>query len=448
MQTAATPLVSVRSRAIVVALVVWLLPGEANAYLDPGSGSMLVYALLSMLAALVYALKGLYYRMRDWIAAPFSKDRKLSRRSGNHDIVFFSEGGQYWPTLGPVIRSLLERGHEVTYFTQAENDAGLAVEHERLQAEYIGSGAQGFLRMNRLRAKLVAMTTPQLDIMMLKRSKHVGHYCHIVHAPTDALVYKKFAFDYFDSVCCSGPHQAESIRELEALRQLPQKELPLTGLCYYDVMLEQRPDVPVEPRTVLLAPTWGEHALFARHGLGSIRNLVAGGYRVIVRPHPQTKKSQPKIYEQLVAIAEELDEVELDTAPSGASSMARCSVLISDLSGIIFDTFFVFEKPVVSIEPRFDGRGHEAEDLEKRTWEEGIVEELCTVISGAELPNVAKIVDDAAEAADAERVEKIRSEFVVHFGKAGDATADALERFLVPGGPSVSSPTPTVEATE
>ena len=48
-------------------------------------------------------------------------------------------------------------------------------------------------------------------------------------------MYKYFAFDFFDTVMCSGKHQIESIRQLEKLRKT-KKELLQTGLTYFDVL--------------------------------------------------------------------------------------------------------------------------------------------------------------------------------------------------------------------
>ena len=47
--------------------------------------------------------------------------------------------------------------------------------------------------------------------MQLKRSKS-NEYIHIIHSPTDCLMYNYFAFD-FDTIMCSGKHQIDSIEK-------------------------------------------------------------------------------------------------------------------------------------------------------------------------------------------------------------------------------------------
>ena len=64
-----------------------------------------------------------------------------------------------------------------------------------MSAHYIGNDLTAFTLLNHIKVKVMIMTTPQLDVMHLKRSKNVEHYVHLIHAPTDTLVYKKYAFD-------------------------------------------------------------------------------------------------------------------------------------------------------------------------------------------------------------------------------------------------------------
>ena len=57
----------------------------------------------------------------------------------------------------------------------------------------------------------------------------------------------------------SGEYQAEDIRALEKMRNLPSKDLVKIGIPYMDDMLARlQADVsaPEHPRTVLLAPSW------------------------------------------------------------------------------------------------------------------------------------------------------------------------------------------------
>ena len=86
-----------------------------------------------------------------------------------------------------------------------------------------------------------------------------------------------------------GPAQAKSLRDLEALRKTPAKELPLLGCPYLDGLVARRdPNYPPEDNTILIAPTWGANGLLTRTGSLICKMLLKAGYHVILRPHPQS----------------------------------------------------------------------------------------------------------------------------------------------------------------
>ena len=194
------------------------------------------------------------------------------------DILFYSEGAYYWNLFLPIIEEFEKRKIHSIYWTSKENDLGLESSFSYMEARFIGDGIKAFTLLNRIKVKIVLMTTPQLDIMHLKRSKDVEYYGHIIHAPTDTLLYKKFAFDYFDFIMCSGEHQIESIRALEKKRELPPKTLYKTGLTYYDVMLRDRNKYSNrDNNTILVAPAWGNISMLVKLGQNQSKSFQMQG---------------------------------------------------------------------------------------------------------------------------------------------------------------------------
>lgn len=53
---------------VLVLAVIALTPRDAAAYLDPGSGSLLIQGLVATLAAAGYALRMYWGRIRGWVA--------------------------------------------------------------------------------------------------------------------------------------------------------------------------------------------------------------------------------------------------------------------------------------------------------------------------------------------------------------------------------------------
>ena len=263
--------------ALVSLFLFTALSQPALAYLDPGSGSMLIAGLVGLLASLLFFLKGLYYKSRRVVLGLFGKTGKEDRT--RHPLVFYSEGRQYWNTFRPVIDELAGRGEKCVYLTSDEQDPGLLYSSELVDTKYIGSGTKAYAYLTVLEADVCAMTTPGLDVLQIKRSKGVSHYAHLVHAPTDIGTYKQYSFDYYDSVFINGDHQEKSLRKLEELRRTPRKRLFKTGCLYYDSMQRQLKELGAvsgskTEMTVLVAPTWGANGLLKKFGTRSLTPLL------------------------------------------------------------------------------------------------------------------------------------------------------------------------------
>ena len=100
----------------------------------------------------------------------------------------------------PVISALNKRNINCAYYTSSSNDPALKSNYENLCVKFIGNEVSSITLLNNMSIDIIIMTTPQLDVLQLKRSKRVKHYVHLMHSPIDALFYNKFAFDYFDAV--------------------------------------------------------------------------------------------------------------------------------------------------------------------------------------------------------------------------------------------------------
>ena len=57
---------------------------------------------------------------------------------------------------------------------------------------------------------VVVMTMPDLNQFQIKRSRFSVHYVHVQHSLVSLhMIYRKGAFDHFDTVFCSYHHIAE-----------------------------------------------------------------------------------------------------------------------------------------------------------------------------------------------------------------------------------------------
>ena len=290
--------------------------------------------------------------------------------------------------------------------------------------------------MNNIKAKVVVSTTPQLDVYMLRRSKHVQKYVHLFHAPADIGMYEMYAFDYYDTLLCTGGYQKEAIRSIEKNRHEKAKVLLDTGCTYYDYMLEELKNLPQKPDeglTVLYAPAWGERSSVVKYGTAVIDRLVEAGIRVIFRPHPQMYVSDK---ETIQAVEEKIKGnslIELDRNRTAAASMARSHAMVTDISGVIFDYAFLFERPIFLVNAEYNLGGYDVIDIDGgKVWDLDKSREITRIIAPGEVQNLASIVKSEIDNADAyrDKIRKIKNEEIYNFGHAGEAVAKQLVEML------------------
>ncbi len=336
-------------------------------YIDPGTGSMLFAILVGVLGALVFALRELYLKLRFYFSGGKQNKRDGQRRS----IVIFSESKRYWNVFESVCDELEARGQDALYLTGSTDDPAFSKPYTHVRCECIGEGNKGIARMNLLKADIVLSTTPGLDVYQWKRSRDVKWYVHMPHASSDIVLYRMFGLDYYDAVLLSGAYQAEQIRELETLRNLPEKELPIVGMTYMDAMrkrLSEAPPLAAHPVTVLLAPSWGQSAILSRYGARIIEALQKTGYHIIIRPHPQSFTSETALIEGLMRQFPDGEQLEWNRDSDNFEVLRRSDVLISDFSGVIFDFALVFDKPVLYADTSFDRSPYDAYWLKEELW--------------------------------------------------------------------------------
>ncbi len=394
-------------------------------YIDPASTGTLLYIIIALAASFLFTVRGILFSLSNFL---LGKGFKKQNDFENAEIVFYSEGKQYWQVFKPVILALIRKGYPVVYLTSSKEDPGLTLENTLYKSKYIGNIAITSVYLKRLKATFVGMTTPQLDVMMIRRSKHVKHYAHIVHAPVDIFTYRKFAFDYFDSVFCSGPHQIENIRKLEEKRKTRKKILLETGLTYYDEMIQEvisLPPISKERPCVLVSPTWKEYSIINRFGAKFFEYLLADdSYDVILRPHPQTYISFPKLIAEIEERFSNNPRFSVDKERLGTLSMAKSDIMISDLSGIIWDYAFLFTKPVLLLKTDFESiEGFEGSELNPPMWEMKERKRIGREFDENELQNLPKIVKETLNNPCNVNIENLRNESVFNFGNAGEIAA-------------------------
>lgn len=398
-------------------------------YIDPGTGSMLFSILIGAAATVFFLFRALLLKIKFILSG--KKDGSAQVDSSYKPYVIYNEGNQYWNTFKPVVEEFEARKIPLEYLTSSKNDPVFDQKYNYVKAEFIGEGNSAFAKLNMLSAGVVLMTTPGLQVYQLKRSKNVKHYSHVLHMPNDATTYRLFGLDFFDSVLLTGDYQATDLRYLEEKRGINKKELVTVGCPYLDVYKQNIAEIPAEenhPFTVLVSPSWGDVGLLKKYGEKLLDPLSKTGWRIIVRPHPQSKKSEAEMLERLTARYKDNPNIVWDYERQNIFSLKKSDIMISDFSGIIFDYTFLCDKPVMYVNAGMDLRPYDAYDLDgKELWQYSVLRKFGTELKEEQFANIKEViqsVSDSKELKEARHAAK--AEAWMHEGEAGKNIADFM----------------------
>ena len=399
-------------------------------YIDPGTGSALFSILIGAAATLYFLGRALIIKLK----VVMSGGKISSSSMQPNPYVIYCEGKQYCNVFRPVLAESEKREIPLLYLTSSPDDPLMGDLYKHVKCEFIGEGNKAFSRLNMLNAGVALMTTPGLDVYQLKRSKGVKHYSHVLHAPSDATMYKLFGIDYFDSILLSGDYQANDIRFLERLRNIKEKQLVTVGCTYLDVFEQKIRNIQIESGhsfTVLISPSWGASGILSRFGEKLLDPLVNSGLHIIVRPHPQSKKSEPVILEKLEHKYKDNPNIEWDYESENIYSLSRSDIMISDFSGIIYDYAFLFDKPVMYVKQGFDLRPYDADDLgedaSEKLWQFRTLKEIGLELKEEDFPNIAEIIKNASDSEALRTARKLAKDTAwQHRGEAGKRIADFM----------------------
>ena len=249
---------------MILSILVLFIIFQSNAfgYIDPGTGSLLFSALFGIIGTLFFLSKALIIKLK---TMSFSKNKSIeTEASKKARIIIYGEDKRYYNVFRPIIEELIKLEIPVIYYSSSEDDPIFEIKNDLLHSEFIGVGNKAYAKLNFIEADICLMTTPNLDVFQLKRSKGVKKYIHITHSSAETSTYCLYSLDFFDAVFLNGEHQIRDIRELERKRNTIVKDLYVVGSPYLDELSKLKSSVLKElkekhkdknKKTVLLAPS-------------------------------------------------------------------------------------------------------------------------------------------------------------------------------------------------
>lgn len=177
----------------------------------------------------------------------------------------------------------------------------------------------------------------------LKRLIHMPHSLASLH-----VIYPGNAFDGFDTLFAAGPHHAREFQVLGAANNLGQRKVHAIGYGKMDALrAERQPQNSQSQRHVLIAPSWGDANLIKEMGHALIGKLLAGGFRVTLRPHPSFFiKEEP----EMAAIMRDYPGqpgFALERSTGGSAALWSADLMVSDYSGMALEFAALRRKPIV-----------------------------------------------------------------------------------------------------
>ena len=356
-------------------------------------------------------------------------------------IVFYSEDISSFAHFDQIIRELTEEmEYQICYVTSAEDDPILNTQNKKIKAFYIGDSIARTKFFLNLKAKILIMTMPDLETFNIKKSKvYPVHYVYLFHSMVSThLVYRRSAFEHFDSIFCVGNYQLDEIRRTEKLYNLKPKNLIRYGYGHLDNLLEKYSTRILSPKNngnklhVLLAPSWSNARLFEDIAEKVIDILLQEGYKVTFRPHLVTQKKSKKKINEIIEKFSDNESFLLEQNILNFDSFLFSDIMITDWSGAALEFAFAFEKPVLFIDIPKKINNPEYEKTQKVPIEVSIREKIGKIILPTELeliPNEIEILyKQTKELRD--KITKIRNELIFNIGESEKYGAKEIIKLL------------------
>jgi len=312
-------------------------------------------------------------------------------------ITFYCEGKNYWPHLEGLLKTVLaDSDIGVCYISSNDNDPGLKLQHNNLQCFKTDEGFVRNWLFENIETELMVMTMPDLHQFQVKRSKHKVHYVYVQHSLVSLhMIYRKGAFDHYDTIFCAGPHHKKEIRAMEEHYKLAAKNVEEHGYARLDAIREQaekdKANNKSKQKHVLIAPSWGPHCTI-ESGVGEkiTTQLLDAGYTVTLRPHPQTLKFAKDKINTIVQQHKNNKNFNFEANVAGQQSLHESDIMISDWSGAALDYAFGLGKPVVFVDVPRKINNPDYQEIDIEPFEVSIRTKIGTIMQADE-DCVAKI---------------------------------------------------------
>lgn len=384
---------------------------------------------------------------RDNLANRERSDYKRFFNIVDKHIVFYSERSGFYKYFQGVISWLLNNSDVIIHYVTNDSDDqifDIAKKHPRIFPYYIGE-QKAITLMMKMDADVVVSTLEDLETFYIKRSyvrKDIDYVFIPHHMTSMHLCSSKTAYDHYDVILCTGPHQITEIREIERQRSLHKKTLVECGydlldcnIANYEKLLlsenrRKSSSENIKP-TLIIAPSWQEDCILDSCIEELIDSIIDKGYKIIVRPHPEyTKRYAARwhaLQEKFACIDE--DELYFEKDFSSNETIFTSDLLITDWSTVFCEFCFSTLNPVVFINTPMKVTNPEWKSVGIMPTDISLRGQVGMTIELSELEKFPETIEEMLRNREIwkERIFQIRKNFLFNIG----ACAEVAGKFLL-----------------
>ena len=356
-------------------------------------------------------------------------------------IVFYSENQNSMFIFKSLIDELINiHNLNICYVTSSKDEQILNESNEKIKTFCIGEGSARTKFFLNLKADILIMTMPDLETFHIKRSKiYPVHYAYFFHAMVSThLVYRKNAFDHFDSIFCVGEYQINEIKSAEKNYNLKPKNLIRCGYTHLDNLIKKN-TIEYESKKnndkqtqILLAPSWGKNGLFETNIEEIIEIILNSDYKVVLRPHPMSFKLSQKKIKSIDKKFSSNSNFKLEVDLSDFNSFLFSDIMISDWSGAALEFAFAFEKPILYIDVPTKNHNSDFEKIPEIPIEISIREKIGKIISPSKIKSIPNEIEKLKQQSPEikKEIKKIRENKIFNIRNSKKIAAEQIIKLL------------------
>tara|TARA_B110000027_G_C16119011_1_gene301728 strand:+ start:2218 stop:3315 length:1098 start_codon:yes stop_codon:yes gene_type:complete len=290
----------------------------------------------------------------------FEDFKNLNKYFNEHNysdqITFYSETANDWQHLSGIVKELINKTNfKILYVCSDKNDHGLNFKEKNFNSYLINNKHLLIWFFKNIKSKVMLMTLPDLNQYYLKRSKYLVHYIYIPHSLSSLhSIYRKGAFDYFDTLFCVGPHHVQEAKKIEEIYKLKKKFLIEFGYSKIDSLIASYKNFKKNENNkinFLIAPTWGDNCIINNGKVIKVMDHIKSlGHNIILRPHPITVRDSSDIINKIISRYENYSNFTYQPSTDNNQTLMESDVLVSDWSGVAFEFAFGLKKPVLFVD--------------------------------------------------------------------------------------------------